>query len=127
MTLRQDMLEPQSEFNKIDSGWQYSEWCHAKGEKFKENESSSCGMSLANYGAENINRYTSLIEKYFRVADNLPDQTIKDTVNINGRVLKYLTNDSISCDSGETIINNKSSISLSCSGSALDFYFPKTQ
>lgn len=131
MTLKQDMLSLQSEFNKIDTGWKYSEGCHGKGEKFKENQISSCGLGIdtANDSIDKgkILAYRSNLEAKFKV-------TSQSTFTHQGYeyseiVVKHKNYD-VNCSFliKIPIENNlKKKSLLECSGSALDFYFPKTQ
>jgi hypothetical protein len=127
MTLKQDMLTLRAEFNKIDPGWTYSEGCHAKGEKFKENEASSCGASLTNIDSRDLDMYLNIIQKLFTVKSN---SSFTDSLGRyqNNRVLQYAKTDSINCEIGSIKnADSKFTNGLSCSGSALEFYFPKTQ
>ena len=126
MTLKQDMLSLQADFNKIDPGWTYSEWCNAKGEKFKENEASSCGFSIINNNAKQLDNYLDKLQYYFKIKE---DSSFVDREGRyqNNRVVRY-KNTAFSCEIGS--IKNATeeySNGMSCTSSALDFYFPKNQ
>lgn len=126
MTLKQDMLSLQTEFNKIDPGWTYSEWCHAKGEKFKENEASSCGITLKNTVRE-VSAYLDSISvnaSLTRDTSYIDDQGLKH----DNRSVVFPNNKKMKCEFTSHLHNaNSKNAWLSCSDSALDFYFPKTQ
>jgi hypothetical protein len=129
MTLKQDMLTLQTEFNKIDPGWMYSEWCHAKGEKFKENEVSSCGISLKTTRDINLEKY-NVLEDSKNIFVIGPTEIIKDdihnrTFNNKGVYYKPLFNCIFSGEKIDAV--NTDEVNVSCSSSALEFYFPKTQ
>jgi len=127
MTLKQDMLALQAEFNKIDPGWTYSEGCHAKGEKFKENEASSCGISLSISKNIEISKYKDLVSSVgkFEIKReyDFEDYGRKDhNLSIN-----YSLNSSVACSFGLSLQLERQSSGFGCHDSALEFYFPKTQ
>lgn len=118
MTLRSDMKQLQAEFNKIDAGWEYTEYCKAKGEKFKENEASSCYVSIMNPNDINMD-YTPQINSN-RLFSKITEFTLD---NEAGLEMLYSKNDSVVCSYWKDI-NNKS-IQLQCHDSARNFYFSR--
>lgn len=126
MTLRADMLALQTEFNKIDPGWQYSESCHAKGEKFKEGEASSCGISIS-LESQSISpkEYDMLLKSYISnsTRNEFEHQGYK-YIEIYGA---YEGSKGVKCSQLQKEKSGITLLSLQCSSSALDFYFPRSQ
>ncbi|MGB3023189.1 MAG: hypothetical protein WBB39_00070 [Candidatus Saccharimonadales bacterium] len=127
MTLKQDMLSLQTEFNKIDSGWTYSESCNSSGEKFKQNQASSCGVELKIQKSVDVNKYQKIMH-----AASITDKYVSyDFMNGDDKVIgfdsSYVKNSKVKC--GLSSRSSASSVltSVGCHDSALDFYFPKTQ
>lgn len=118
MTLRSDMKQLQAEFNEIDAGWEYKEYCKAKGEKFKENEVSSCYISIINSNDMNMD-YTSQI-KSSRLFNQITNFTLD---NESGLEMSYSKNDNVVCSYWSN--NDDKSIQLQCHDSARNFYFSK--
>ena len=132
MTLKKDMLTLQTEFNKIDPGWTYSEWCHAKGEKFKENEVSSCGISLnhkSNMEIMTLQSGLSANTRFGSFGSLKQYSTVRDEPMISMSA-RHKSSD-MKCElygSVDTVENiDAGDIVYYCQGSALEFYFPKTQ
>jgi len=129
MTLKQDMLALQTEFNKIDPGWEYNEGCYAKKEKFKEDQPSYCYLSIEldvppKNNFEDYRKNALLLSKFHIMREStFEDQgrTLKD-VNMN-----YLPA-SINCGlGGKSTEQSMQNLTLQCTADASDFYFPKTQ
>lgn len=127
MTLKQDMLSLQAEFNKVDSGWAYSESCNSKGEKFKENEASSCGISLSNK-VSTISKYQKILSEGDIYIEQDTSYKDKEGVFHDNRMVRFVGNKKMNCELTSSFDDDKySNAWLSCSGSALDFYFPRAQ
>ncbi len=123
MTLKQDILSLQGEFNKIDAGWKYSESCHGKGEKFKENEVSSCYIQMEIAKKIDPQQYKGLLNDNFIL---LNEYHFKNDFNNNHSLsLEHKVYKNAVCGMSILLQENKSIIS--CHDSALDFYFPKNQ
>lgn len=125
MSLKQDMLALQAEFNKIDPGWEYVEACNAQGGKFKSDLASSCGVYLENKNALSVERYINVISKlnnYKQINDNI---YTSDGVNQREIIFTYM-GDNISCNFGGEVYRDKLIKSgLGCRGEAREFYFKK--
>ena len=59
LQLRQDMVFLQKQFNSVDQGWEYDEWCRASGEIYKANQAVYCAVSLSNKTVEDLDKYNS--------------------------------------------------------------------
>lgn len=130
MTLKHDMLAIQSEFNKIDPGWEYSESCNANGQKLKENEASSCAISLTNPVTHDTKGYEKILtnaKDNFKISTTNNFQDKLHNVEIAEYSVLY-KNRTVNCSlGGEKINNSIRNIVFSCNSSALNFYFPKSQ
>lgn len=124
MTLKHDMLAIQSEFNKIDPGWEYSESCNPNGQKFKQNEVSSCAINIKKSSTKDTRIFVDKIKsksvfklgRYYEIDD------------YDGKYRAYevgYKNNRARCSF--VISSPSSEQSFGCSSSALDFYFPRSQ
>ena len=126
MSLKQDMLALQAEFNKIDPGWEYDEACNAQGEKFKSHLASSCGVYLKNKDiALTVEQYLTAILKSKSFIKTV-DQTYKSDEVYRRQIIfdykKYTINCSLGVElSGKKLIKS----GLGCRGEAREFYFKK--
>ncbi len=130
MTLKNDMLALQKEFNKIDPGWEHSESCNANGQKLKENEASSCAISLTNPVTHDTKGYEKILtnaKDNFKISTTNNFQDKLHNVEIAEYSVLY-KNRTVNCSlGGEKINNSIRNIVFSCNSSALNFYFPKSQ
>ena len=129
MTLKNDMLALQKEFNEIDPGWEYSESCHANGQKFRENEASSCYINLSIKKHIDISKYNniSLLKQTTKINK---EYTLDDYDRKSYQVdMQYKMFNSVGC--GFSVPIQKGSAveesTFGCHDSALNFYFPKSQ
>lgn len=65
--LRKDMRSLQKEFNKIDSGWEYKEWCSSTREKLNPNQAAYCSASLSNKTIVSVDRYNKAYD-FFKIS-----------------------------------------------------------
>lgn len=125
MSLKQDMLSLQAEFNKIDQGWEYVEACNAQGGKFRSDLASSCGVYLENKNALSVERYINVMSKhdnYKQIKDNI---YTSDGVNQREIIFTYM-GDNIGCNFGGEVYRDKLIKSgMGCRGEAREFYFKK--
>lgn len=67
MGLREDMKSLQVEFNKVQDGWEYDEYCHGVGGPYDKNDLITCTIEIKNANdiksQENHDRYIGIIEK----------------------------------------------------------------
>ena len=128
--LKQDFLALQTEFNKIDPGWQYSEGCRGKGGVYERNKASDCSMSIYNPMVSNTNKielYLKVINntKYFIVGSDKVDTRPSYKIQAKAFPSSNCTitySDSISV--GDQISSRF--LSFGCISSAHQFYFPRT-
>lgn len=120
MTLKQDILSLQAEFNKIDPGWEFIEGCKSKGEKFKQNEASSCYVQLEIPMKVDIQKYKPILNDNFiplREYDFKDQYNNNHTLNLGHKI--YLD---VGCGIGASIYEDQDKSFISCHDSALDFY-----
>jgi hypothetical protein len=128
--LRSDFKKLQTEFNKIDPGWEYSEGCTAGG---KLDDFKTCSAALVNRRVTNQRALKDDMKIYKEQLVTFAVKTdvysyVSDTkqpalgIQVKGQDLQ----DGIICDldlSGDSKLKN---ISLYCRDSARKFYFDRT-
>lgn len=62
--LRKDMLSLQKEFNAIDTGWEYKEWCGSTREKLNPNQASYCASRLTNDTIKSLDKYINTFSDF---------------------------------------------------------------
>ena len=128
MTLKSDMLQLQTEFNKIDAGWEYSEGCNDKGEVFRHNEASSCHVDLIRNNPVASQEYVNLISSSGDYSNIDRYEFMDDQVMRMGYSMRYTKHKTVKCGfDGKKSQDKDGLLSFGCSASALEFYFPKTQ
>jgi len=127
MTLRSDMKQLQAEFNKIDAGWEYTEYCKAKGEKFKENEASSCGVSIFHEDQLKLESVYQYIDSASFSRQKISRYSISDGTSMISVELVYEKYNDVNCEIAAREINDVtvSNFNLYCSDSARNFYFSR--
>ncbi|MGB3009261.1 MAG: hypothetical protein WBB33_02790 [Candidatus Saccharimonadales bacterium] len=129
MTLKHDMLAIQSEFNKIDPGWEYSESCHTMGEKYKDSIVSSCYVELTINKEVNSDIYSDkLVQNTFTKLFN-PYKFENDGDKVISYQTTYNNNKDVVCGYSlrEKISTKVVKTIFGCHDLALDFYFPRSQ
>lgn len=123
MTLKQDILTLQKEFNAIDQGWEYKEWCTSKGGEFEQNVASSCWVNLSNKKISNHQEYinSSLFKERLKIVNNQDANTDQGYKHAN-----YTHFGGVKCKITypEAILKEASTFSIMCNDTARDFYYP---
>lgn len=139
MTLKQDMLALQTEFNKIDKGWEYGEGCSSRDRLTNVNVAAGCMAGITNkeLGAEQVRvvaeKYLSYLtqrEKYVFVSP-LSENSDTSRISLSREFrIKALNNMrcyfiAVSDYKGSVSSWNRDSVEVSCSGHAKGFYYKK--
>ena len=129
-TLQSDFKKLQTEFNKIDPGWEYSEGCTAGG---KLDDFKTCSVSLSNDNMKNDNQLDTVLEAYRKL---LPEFDAKigqrDYINDDGlpAVNMQLKGrgmfTGVLCDLSTTTRSGVKIMYVYCRDSARNFYFDRT-
>jgi hypothetical protein len=122
-SLKQDFLSLQTEFNKIDPGWKYSEACYGGQEEFNRNVTDSCGVYLVNDEYKGNKAAIEAAESI--LSDSGFVQTsVNDNSNEFHRVYSTKYDSDIKCSLHFATDNAVySDASFTCLGSAKSFYF----
>jgi hypothetical protein len=125
-SLKSDMQNLQTRFNRINSGWQYSEGCQETGSPFGEGIK-SCTVNLAFNGrTDNFNKATEYIEA---VKSNLhiKNEVTRNYISDEGnKVISFGFDESEFSESGSCALRmeeNKKESTLSCTYEAREKYF----
>ncbi|MFZ1812375.1 MAG: hypothetical protein WAU02_02495 [Candidatus Saccharimonadales bacterium] len=139
--LKQDFLALQTEFNKIDPGWEYSEGCRGKGGVYNDNQPSSCSLVLASKAVADYPAIQNKFDDYIKImkgvsgfqAIGLKNEvrlSISDPTNTTSLTTLHLTNQSFDrtgCDLKDYVLNDKllGGIKLECHHTATAFHYPR--
>ncbi|MBP7760200.1 hypothetical protein KA093_00180 [Candidatus Saccharibacteria bacterium] len=122
--LKQDFLDLQKEFNKIDQGWVYGDGCTGSGGVFDRDKATDCAMSITattSAGPQRLTLYrdTAISKGYFD--KNGAKQIDTEAYSMNSRnfpqsncVIEIITE------------KDAKKITLGCSAPAHYFHFPRT-
>lgn len=129
--LKQDFLDLQKEFNKIDQGWVYHEGCVGAGGVFDRDKASECSLSI-----RNLDKNLDLVrfDFYSSWLRNLNDSRYFNSSSIKKIDSTTYSLDSISFPLSSCSLtyivqgtqNVKNGIALACSATAHYFHFPRT-
>lgn len=127
MSLKEDMLALQVEFNKIQPGWEYSDGCRGGQEVFNGDDPNNCFLDLNNNllainNKDNFNKLNELVKTNNFVFDKLSDETFNG-VDYLSYQYSHVDNKKIKCALSAS--SNNPGIYFGCSGKARDFYFQK--
>ena len=76
--LKQDFLDLQKEFNKVDTGWTYHEGCRGKGGVYNDDEASSCRLLLTSRDTSEYTLIQNHFEGYVQILTDSGDFTTTD-------------------------------------------------
>lgn len=136
MRLRADFKSLQAEFNKVDNGWKYDESCRALGGAYTSNVPSSCNIRIyndtANIKAASLKSYQKILgnESWTTTEDYVNRYTINDPKKgeLDGASIKFSPNYFKTSNCELTLYQSidGSSSGVSCTMSAEDFYFRRS-
>lgn len=123
LSLRQDMKDLQKEFNKVDSGWVYSEGCSAPHYVYNSG-TPSCEITIRQQKIADIN-----VSTYINIAEKIigkVDKNAKNDIDLRKTLNRPGFN---TPGKGYCVIDLKPSQSIpfvECSNDARDFYYQRT-
>lgn len=134
--LQTDFKKLQTEFNKIDPGWQYSEGCEAKGDVANPENRILCSVTIENSTLSHVtysidvatSRYASVTENQIRSMKNIKDSSYRNSkgADYSNRVFSRSGIENGLCEISSTYVAPYVTTSLTCNDEAQKFYFPKT-
>lgn len=134
--LKSDMIGLQSEFNTIDAGWEYDEYCTGYGSDVARSDSITCFIQLKNSSI--VGNIDSKYESYMRLINNSGNyenllateytpSNAKPDLQIQITKIKYKKNSKCVCEARTQAYSENSNrgIMLSCWIEASKFYFER--
>lgn len=134
MSLRQGMKSMQVDFNPIDEGWVYDEYCRGVGSTVTREDRISCYVTLKNDLLENTDsNYNLYLSKLFQSGFYEYRSTERTPSNANPEIIVSVTkvkptaHDDVSCNFADLEYAKPGSKGyyLSCSSDAQEFYFER--
>lgn len=128
--LKQDILDLQKEFNKVDAGWTYHEGCVGAGGVFDRNKATSCSLGIQSVKSMDMKKFDEY--KKLTISDKGQRRFKTDSEQPADANRFFLSSDpfpksqcSISLISADEPSGSKY-ISIGCSADAHQFYFERT-
>lgn len=126
MQLRSDFLSLQTEFNKVDPGWTYSESCNGKGGVYNDNEASNCSLTV--YSSIKGKASKNKIDEYIQKINEILVPSNGAQLKIDGSFVKFkhsTSSNSYYAGCSSNFMDDTSYAFVQCSDSAHQFYFQR--
>lgn len=133
-SLKSDLVDLQTQFNRIDKGWEYDESCRAKGGVYENDIPSSCAASISNKSVDFSTNQKERVEAYSEIINNSSPFTLKEDVVKYGSSSYFAVYDypkihepncTLQSFSDKDLASNKVSLTFGCIAESSKFYFER--